>query len=131
MLFRLLEMARGWTMPFPFWLGTRGKRGEYLARRYFHRRGYHLLAKNWRSGRWELDAVMANGKRVLFLEVKTRAKASRMGIEDAVTPAQKKRLQALAPKFLAQWPDVEVPWRLLLVRVVLQGRRHHIQVQEL
>lgn len=49
-----------------------GKTGEDLAALYLENRGYHILERNWRSRRNEVD-IIANKKEVLhFVEVKTR-----------------------------------------------------------
>ena len=122
MLFSCIEALRGWLMPFPFWLKGLGPRGEYLARRYYHRRGYHCLARNWRHGRWELDLVMANYRRLLFVEVKTRRYRPGRRIGDVLRHRQKRRLLKLAKIYLDRWKAGEIPWAFCLVLVTFRGR---------
>jgi putative endonuclease len=115
-------------MPSPFWIPTLGGRGEYLVRRYLHRRGYHLLARNWRHGKGELDLVMACAGHVVFCEVKTRQKGGQRRLADLLHPRQEKRLLALVEPFLNQYEDRQVPWRFLLFEVILSpGRRPTIR----
>lgn len=121
MIFRVVEFLRGFLMPPPFWIKPLGRRGEYIARRYFHRRGYHCLARNWRHGRGEIDVIMANARRVVFIEVKTRTGGAAMRIGDAITHAQKERLRRLARRYLATWTEPAVPWELALVLVTPRG----------
>ncbi|MCF8236799.1 MAG: YraN family protein [Saprospiraceae bacterium] len=50
-----------------------GQRGENLATEYVIRKGMKILARNWRSGRQELDIIALDGDQVVFIEVKTRS----------------------------------------------------------
>lgn len=127
MLFMLIEFLRGWCMPFPFWKARLGDRGEYLVKRYFHRRGYHLVARNWRHGHGEIDLIMANYRRLVFLEVKTRSYRPDQRIGDQLSHAQRQRLERLAEVWLAQWPDHRIPWTFQLVLVTVRGPRFSIQ----
>ncbi|MDJ0834863.1 MAG: YraN family protein [Acidobacteriota bacterium] len=117
MIFMLVEFIRGWLMPFPFWIGDTGKRGEYLARRYWHRRGYHKVAVNWRHGHGEIDLIMADWRRLLFVEVKTRREEPDLQAADTVGYDQKQRLLRLVPVFKKNWPDLELQHRFVIVLV--------------
>lgn len=119
MLFRGIECVRGWLMPYPWWIRKLGKKGEYLARRNFHRRGYHLVARNWRSGRGEIDLIMANSKKLIFLEVKTRTQMPERGISDVLTWNQERRLLALADAYVNSLKVPSLAWDLILVLIVL------------
>ena len=130
MLFMLIEMMRGWLMPFPFWIRKVGAKGEYLARRDWHRRGYHLVARNWRYKRGEIDAIMANHREVVFIEVKTRRFKPDMKIHEQVRFKQKKRLMSLATHWLKRWHG-NVPWRFRVVLVSVRGRQWSLSDAEL
>ncbi|CAM2007882.1 YraN family protein [Acanthopleuribacter pedis] len=125
MIFQLVERLRGMLMPTPFWPISPWKRGEYLARRWYHRRGYHLLAKNWRHGRGEIDLIMANPREVVFVEVKARSGTTEPALHTTLSPDQKKRLTRLAQRYLNQWPEQRIPWRFDLVLVWLRRDRRH------
>ena len=47
-----------------------GARFESIAAKYYENLGYKILARNWRSGRLEIDLVISRGTRVRFVEVK-------------------------------------------------------------
>ncbi len=131
-VFCLVEILRGWLMPYPFWLRDLGRRGEYLARRHFHRRGYHLVAANWRHGRGELDLVMAKPTQLLFLEVKSRHARHDRPTRSIVALAQRRRLARLAHVFLAQWPDDAFDWRFQVIHLAFfTARRFRLEQFEL
>jgi len=130
MIFVIVEFLRGWLMPYPFWIRNVGRRGEYLARRTFHRRGYHLVAHNWRHGHGEMDLIMANWRHLVFVEVKTRRYRENLRIGDQVRYSQKKRLMSLARVFLKQWRDQQIPWEFQVVLVTFQvDKPWHFSVQ--
>ncbi len=49
-----------------------GKFGEHVAQRYYERKGFKLLYKNFRFKNYEIDLVFADKCRLIFVEVKTR-----------------------------------------------------------
>ena len=49
-------------------------RGERLAARHYRLRGYRILDGNVRAGGHELDLVARRGRRLVFVEVKERAR---------------------------------------------------------
>lgn len=113
----------------PFWIKNRGRWGEYLARRRYHRRGFHCLAKNWRYESGEIDIIMANPRQVVFLEVKTRKYRPQMRMGDTLSFGQKKRLLRLARVYLNQWPDQNIAWSFRLVLVSF-GRNRKTSIHE-
>ena len=51
-----------------------GTEGERSAEDFLRReRGLRILARNWRSGRDEIDLICGDGAALVFVEVKTRA----------------------------------------------------------
>ncbi len=50
----------------------KGRKAEECAARYLQRRGFHILSRNVRLGRGELDIVARNGDVLAFVEVKAR-----------------------------------------------------------
>ena len=47
-----------------------GQAGEDIARRYLEDLGYQILARNYRSGKKEIDLVALDQKELVFIEVK-------------------------------------------------------------
>jgi len=118
-----MERFRGMLMPPPFWIKDRGRWGEYLIRRVYHRRGYHCLAKNWRHGSGEIDLIMGSPEHVVFIEVKTRKSKAGLRVGDTLGIDQENRLLELARVYLKTWPQANVPWTFRLAVVRYRGRR--------
>ena len=59
-----------------------GRSGEDEAAAWYTARGYEVLARNWRCRAGELDLIVAQGRLVVFCEVKSRS-SERFG-----TPAE-------------------------------------------
>ncbi len=110
-------------MPFPFWIKDLGKRGEYLARRHYHRRGFHLVERNWRHGKGEIDLIMAHHRLLVFVEVKTRTYRADQRPGDTLGHEQERRLQALARAYVSRWREVEIPWGFHLIVIRIGGGR--------
>jgi putative endonuclease len=68
-------------------IGTIGRRGERAAAGWLKRRGYRILQRNCRVGRYEADlvAVDPDGRTLVIVEVKTRR--DRAG--DAAAPEER------------------------------------------
>jgi putative endonuclease len=71
--------------------GNHGRIGEDLAHRFLRKNGCIVSARNYRppSGGGEIDLVAWDGKRLVFVEVKTRASED-YGPPDAAVDAEKR-----------------------------------------
>ncbi|HDS74092.1 MAG TPA: YraN family protein, partial [Firmicutes bacterium] len=83
-----------------------GDWGENLAVDHLVRKGYDVVARNWRAGRLgELDIVARDGDALVIVEVKT-ARGRAMGHPATwVTPPKQARIERLAEVFLAECVD--------------------------
>jgi putative endonuclease len=96
-----------------------GDAGERHARRQLEGAGYSFLAEQWRCPAGELDLVMLQGDDLVFVEVKVR-RGGLLEAEQAVTPAQQRRLLAAAQAFLMAHPEhQELTWRIDLLGITL------------
>ena len=79
----------------------RGRRGEELAAAWYAGRGYHLIARNWRSATGEVDLIVRRGELLVVCEVKARRTDAYGPPAAAVGRAKQQRLRRLAAEWLA------------------------------
>lgn len=77
-----------------------GQRGQDAAELIYVRRGYRVVARNWRCGVGELDLVLARGDTLVICEVKTRRGAWFGGGWEAVDARKRHKLRVVAEAFL-------------------------------
>lgn len=83
----------------------RGQLGEDIAVDYLTRRGYAILARNWRSRFGEVDIIAQDGSTLVLVEVKTRRrKQGRFGTPlEAINQDKVRRLSRLAAGLVSQY----------------------------
>ncbi len=100
-----------------------GRIGEDMAHRYLRSRGCTVVARNYRtlSGSGEIDLVVWDGKRLAFVEVKTRSSQEFGSPESAVDAEKREHLRNAARDYARR---ADVAWkntRFDIVSVVLSG----------
>lgn len=96
-----------------------GRHGEAVVARSLEQAGWHVLARNWRTARGELDLVARDGTTVVAVEVKTRRGTRHGSPLEAVTPAKVARLRHLLAAWLAQQSESFEAMRIDVVGVLL------------
>lgn len=79
-----------------------GRLGEDLAAEFVAGLGWELLDRNWRNRYGELDLIAAEGRRLVVVEVKTRASRTFADPVAAVTRDKLLRIRRLTRMWLAQ-----------------------------
>ena len=108
-----------------------GKIGEALAIDHFKARGYEVRAQNYRTRSGEIDLIVQRGKRVVFVEVKTR-RSSKFGIpQAAVTPTKQRQISKIALSYLQRHNLLDVPCQFDVVAIVLSWNFELIKLQHI
>jgi putative endonuclease len=82
-----------------------GGTGEKAAAEWLENEGFEIVARNWRSGRYELDIVARRGDTIHFVEVKTRDADSWETPEEAMTTAKQRAFRHAVQAWLAANPS--------------------------
>ena len=80
-------------------------RGERAAARHYRLRGYRILGANVHAGGHELDLVVRRGRRLVFVEVKERARDGYGGGVGAVDREKRRRVRKAAASWLQAHPE--------------------------
>lgn len=79
-----------------------GQQGEALAAAYLERRGYRIVARNYRCPFGEIDLIAREGDCLAFIEVKCRRSATFGSPAAAVGREKQKKLSRCALHYLSQ-----------------------------
>jgi putative endonuclease len=77
-----------------------GREGEKLAELYLAQRGYTMLYRNWRYGRYEVDLIATKNDMLRFIEVKYRSTSQYGQPEEAVNKKKIRDLMQAIDQFL-------------------------------
>ncbi|WP_121355259.1 YraN family protein [Flavisolibacter nicotianae] len=108
-----------------------GKEGEKLAEQYLSEKGYQLLHRNWRYGRYELDLVTLKNEKLRFVEVKFRSCNQYGNPEEAVTKKKIKSLLQAIDQFLFLHPQYD-DFRLDVISItqIAPGRVEYFLIED-
>ena len=104
-----------------------GSAGEKAAARYYRWRGYSIQARNLRERDGEIDLVARRGRRIVFVEVKTRQQTGSGQPWEAVDRDKQLQIVRLAERFLltSRLQDLEIHFDVM--SILWDGRRFRIQ----
>jgi putative endonuclease len=109
-----------------------GRRGEALAAEELARRGYEIVARNWRCQVGEADIVARRSDALHFFEVRTRRGREYGTPEESVTPAKRQRMIDVALTYLGEHELTDTDWRVGFVAVEMDrtGRLLRLEVYD-
>jgi putative endonuclease len=77
-----------------------GNRGENLAADYLKKKGFDIVARNYRFKRCEIDLIARRDNWTIFVEVKTRSSLSYGQPEEFVSTQQARRIFEAAEEYI-------------------------------
>src|SRR5438132_14308199 len=94
-------MALGVTR-WPIWRRWFGSRSERAAARFLRRLGYRILARNVNLPTGELDLVALDGRKLVFVEVRSTEGGATERPAASVDPIKQRKLTTAALAFLSK-----------------------------
>jgi putative endonuclease len=77
-----------------------GKEGEEIAAKHLEEKGFEVVAKNYRSGRAEIDLILKKETLLVFAEVKFRTKSWFGQPEEAVNSKKEELILGAAENYI-------------------------------
>jgi putative endonuclease len=123
------EIVDRWYEEMPWRRGVSlGRRGEDLAARHLRRRGYTVLARNFRTAHAEIDLVALDRGTLAFVEVKTRTSDIAGTPEEAVGTDKQERIRHAAAAYAIAYRAGGRPIRFDVVAIIGAGRARRLEL---
>ena len=91
-----------------------GQRGEDAAVRFLYSRGFEILHRNWRSGRYEIDIIARRESMIHIVEVKCRRAEGLTTPYEALTAKKFESLVSATQRYIEQHNvDCEIQFDLI------------------
>ena len=100
-----------------------GRLGERLARRFLRKKGFRVLAKNYRTKSGEIDVVARDGSDLCFVEVKTRTSLEFGRGDEHIDRVKMRSIVRVAEEFVSKRGLGGMSQRFDCVFVLLKERR--------
>ena len=94
-----------------------GRRGEREAEKLLKKKGFVVLARNWRSGRDEIDLICLEGKAVVFVEVRARAKDALVSGYDSIDQRKREALRRVCRAYFAKMKPKPLTLRFDVIEI--------------
>ena len=107
-----------------------GYLAEGIARHYLIKKGYKILAANYKMNFGEIDIVAKNDDTVIFVEVKANKNASpEFSPEIRVDYKKKNKLMKLATAYMMNQKMAESPWQIDIISVNVDSENKKAQIK--
>jgi len=107
---------------------TLGKKGEEIALKYLKKKGYKILATNYRCPLGEIDIIAKYKKVIAFIEVKTR-RSSTFGLpQESVNQRKQYQLSKVSLYFLKRYRLTKTKARFDVVSVLIDNDSEKVEL---
>lgn len=103
-----------------------GNLGEQIACAYLIKKGYRILAQNWRYLKNEIDIITIHKNTLVIIEVKTRTSTYFGKPETFVSTAQQKRICKAADAYL-QISNLDIEVRFDIISIIKNTQQQKIE----
>lgn len=103
-----------------------GKKGEEIARNYLYKKGYKILATNWRYKKDEIDIIAKDGNFLVIVEVKTRSSNYFGEPELAVTKKKQIFLIRAAERYI-NLNNINTETRFDVISIIITPKKNIIK----
>ncbi len=103
-----------------------GKRGEKLAYTFLRKKGYEILATNFKHNRAEIDIICRKEKKIVFVEVKSRSSEDFGFPEESVDLKKQEKIVTAAERFI-ELHDMIGEVRFDIVSIVFDEKKEKVQ----
>ncbi len=95
-----------------------GKFGEDLAVEFLKKKGYKILAQNYRYGHGEIDVIAKDAATIAFVEVKYRKSLKYGRPEEAITQSKLAQVKKIAAAYLYENNISDVECRIDVIAIL-------------
>jgi putative endonuclease len=105
-----------------------GYKGESFVADYLGKKGFRVVARNYRQRNGEIDLIAIRGDLVVFVEVKTRTHSA-FDLSEVVSMTKQRRIAACARQFILEYNMHHASYRfdVALLENLVTGQIIYIQ----
>jgi putative endonuclease len=108
-----------------------GKAGEQMAAEWLEQHGFHLISRNWKFARYEVDIIASRDEILHFIEVKSRHDDLFGNPEDWVDRRKGRHLLTVGEAFQDKYPVwKQVQYDILSILLTPDGKRDFFFIED-
>ena len=107
-----------------------GELGEKIAQKHLKKKGYKILARNFKRKWGEIDIVAKKGKKIVFIEVKTIRQKEEFFPEDEIDRKKKRQLIKMAQIYLQEFKiPLDISWQIDIIAIEISSNRKKAKIR--